>query len=252
MLQIFDFSQLELKVSAQVWKDPVWIEANNTGDVHEATRKMMASHWPDLDMGEQRVRAKGGNFGAIYQSRGKHIEEQNHLPEGEGAKIVRHMRLTYPGLFAMIEATKWEAKHSGKLVSITGRERKFYFGHSRKRDEEELRQAANWAVQGPAAELTYLAMVEVDQWLGECGMGLGKALGHRGKHTTAAPLLVSNVHDAIILDVPPERTREVASSVKSIMEDLPTECEFGWVPVCPLKVDVKEGLNWGELKRVVV
>lgn len=237
-----DYKTLEMRIAAHVWRDPAFTKAVLSEDVHAAVgRSMFGADYDDPEKQEElRVLAKNVGFGNLFGSEGYAVAEQTGLPLRQIQDYIAVFRQRFPGLIDAMEATKREAIDPGWVTSITGRERRFFLPKQPElqrspRVKAELREAVNYVVQGPAAEITLLAMREVHGWI---------------KQNELKSLVVSNIHDAILMDVPEDELDLIIKEIPEIIEHPPTEETWDFSLDIPLQVDVKWGPSWGELQEV--
>jgi len=245
-LLIVDYRQLELRISATVWPDPKWIAAQQSGDLHRKVA-IEVLHKPDPTE-EDRVKAKNVNFGIIYGSEGYHVATQAKLSLAEVQRFIEQMKLTYPKLFALMKESRDQVRRLGYVETLTGWRRRFHFDGSpttpermlKQYDRAKLREATNTLVQGPAAELTLDAMVELDR------RGICKYIPFGVRTSARVPLIVGTVHDSIIVDCPSELLEVTKAGIKEVCENLPTMEWYGFQLQVPLEVEFKVGPNWGD------
>ena len=140
---------------------------------------------------------------------------------------IEHYFATYAGVKQFIEETIQEARKVGKVTTLLGRHRRLPDILSKNRTAREFaeRTAVNTPLQGTAADLIKVAMIQVHQALSQ------KSL--RAK-------LLLQVHDELVFEVPPEEVERMQGLIRSIMEGV-------YELRVPLKVDVKTGPNWAEV-----
>lgn len=221
-----DYSQIELRVLAHMAEDPGLIEAFRVGDdIHRHTASRVFDVLPELVDDTMRRRAKAINFGLLYgMSQGRLAREQG-MTRGEAKKFVDAYFSRFGRVRDYIEATREEARREGAVRTLFGRIRYFPQLHERTNrgiTEQALRAAVNTTIQGTAADLMKLAMLAVDRALEESATG--------------ARILLQ-VHDELLLEVPTAEIDEVASRVRTAMENVHRLA-------VPLVVDQKRGPNW--------
>lgn len=242
-----DYSQLEYKVAATVWPDPGFQEAAASGDAHGGVADVMFGPTDDpILKKERRVLAKNCNFGTLYGSEGGQILAQLHaggftdITQAMVDEFIENFHATFPGLFAYMEETKTQATNPGYVLTLTGGKRHFYLGaasmHPKSSQyKKELREALNTVVQGPSAQLMMFAQILMREWLIEHGY---------------RALLVNNVHDAVMVDAPPEEVRGIVAAMTQIMVTLPTAKTPWWDPfelAVPLEAEPEVGDSWGNM-----
>jgi DNA polymerase-1 len=219
-----DYSQIELRVLAHLAGDATLLEAFRTGeDIHARTA---AEVFGDRPPAEGRRLAKVINYGIVYgMGPARAARELGVSPEAAAAYIEGYFR-RYPGVRAFVETTIAEARARGYVTTVLGRRR--YFPELAARDSAVRqfaeRAATNTPIQGSAADLIKLAMLEVHRRLPEVSPG--------------ARLLLQ-VHDELVLEVPGRDVARTAAAVRDAMEGI-------WPLRVPLRVDVHDGANWAE------
>jgi DNA polymerase-1 len=221
-----DYSQFELRVAAALSGDKGMIDAfNGDNDIHVETAAAIYG----IDSSEvtkpQRYAAKAVNFGIMYGQGPHGLSAGTGMPFGEARDFIAKYFEIRPQLKKYIDSLREKAKDDGYVETLLGRRRPTPDVHSSNFVVREgaYRAAINMPVQGTAADLMKLAMVEVDKEL--------EALD-------AKQLL--QIHDSILIECPAEQADRVAKVLKDKMEHIYK------LPV-KLKVDITTGKNWGEL-----
>ena len=176
----------------------------------------------------QRRFAKVVNYGLAYGMEAYGLGQRLDIPTGEAAKILEAYFEGFPNVKAYMAETVREAKERGYTTTIFGRRRQITELAS---DNFRIRQmgermAQNAPVQGSAADMFKLAMIELDHALEEAGFG--------------ARMLLT-VHDELVLEVPVDERDAVEAIVREVMENV-TELRV------PLVVDIGFGPNWATAK----
>ncbi len=219
-----DYSQIELRVLAHLSGDQALIDAFASGeDIHARTA---AEVFADRPPAEGRRLAKVMNYGIVYGMGAARAARELGVSQAEAAAYIDRYLGRYPGVRAFIDATIAEARARGYVTTVLGRRR--YLPELGARDpavrQFAERAATNTPIQGSAADLIKLAMLEVRRRLATAGGG--------------ARLLLQ-VHDELLLEVPADRLAAVESAVRDAMERV--------FPLrVPLEVDVRHGANWSE------
>ena len=182
-----DYSQIELRVLAHLADDPGLIDAFERGaDVHTATAATVF-HVPEADVDDaQRRFAKVVNYGLAYGMEAYGLGQRLGIPTGEAAKILDAYFAGFPNVKAYMAETVREAKERGYTTTIFGRRRQITELAS---DNFRIRQmgermAQNAPVQGSAADVFKLAMIQLDHALDEAGCGARHA-AHRARRARA-------------------------------------------------------------------
>lgn len=221
-----DYSQFELRLAAVLAGDTELIhDFNGNLDIHTKT----ASDVYGIPMKEvtksQRRDAKVINFGVLY-GMGPHALAQNTGMSFTDAKnfIDLYFELRKP-IRKFIDDTLEQAKTEGYVETFHGRRRPTPDVNSANFMVREAgkRAAANMPIQGTEADLMKLAMIQVDEKLGDLGVQ------------------VLQIHDSILVECPEKNADAVSSILKQTMEAVAPE-----LPI-KLNVDVSVGINWGEV-----
>lgn len=220
-----DYSQIELRIIAAMSKDPAMIASFNHGeDFHKAT----ASKVFHIPMGqvtrEQRSQAKTVNFGIIYGVSAFGLSEQTGLSRSESKSLIDAYYEAYPVLKEYIAEQVQTARKNGYVETLLGRRRylpDIHSGNSVVRSHAE-RNAVNAPIQGTAADIIKIAMIQIHELLNE------------RKYRTK---LLLQVHDELVFDAPDEEIKEVSALIKKTMESS-VKIEV------PLIVDIGVGPNW--------
>jgi DNA polymerase-1 len=224
-----DYSQIELRVLAHLAEDPGLIDAFDRGvDVHTATAaKVFHVAESDVDDAQRRF-AKVVNYGLAYGMEAYGLGQRLDIPTHEAAEILDAYFAGFPNVKSYMVETVREAKERGYTTTIFGRRRQITELAS---DNFRIRQmgermAQNAPVQGSAADIFKLAMIELDTALEESGLGSRMLL---------------TVHDELVLEVPVDERDATEGVVRDVMEHV-TEL------LVPLVVDVGFGPTWAEAK----
>jgi DNA polymerase-1 len=230
LLVAADYSQVELRIMAHLSGDASLIAAFEADrDIHQATAAEVFG-LPLADVtAEQRRSAKAINFGLIYGMSAFGLARQLGIGRGEAQQYVDLYFERYPGVKAYMDRTRERAREDGFVETVFGR--RLYLADIRSRNralqQYAERSAINAPMQGTAADLIKLAMIEVDRWC--AGEGRGDAR------------LIMQVHDELVLEVREGAIARVAEAVRERM----VAAGRGALQV-PLKVDIGRGANWDE------
>ena len=225
-----DYSQVELRVLAHMSQDKALLEAFRNGeDIHARTAALVYDLAPDQVSPDQRRNAKTINFGLIYGMGAQKLGQDLKISTNEAKEFIARYFSRLTGLkefYEMVEAT---AKSQGYVTTLGGRRRLLPDIHSPNGQAYALarRQAINTVIQGSAADIIKLAMLAVaaDEEL----------RGHEA-------LLLLQVHDELLLEVPEASARAAGAR----MADLMSTVTPGGEPLSvPLVVDWGVGENWG-------
>jgi DNA polymerase-1 len=224
-----DYSQIELRLLAHFSGDPLLVRAyQNNEDIHTLTASEVFGV-PAAEMDKQtRNRAKAVNFGIVYGISPFGLAAQLGIPQAEARAYIERYFARYAGVQAFIEKTLEETRKSGSVRTLFGRVRPIPDIESRNPNQRGFaeRTAINTPLQGTAADLIKLAMIQLDRKLIE-----------RGLKTR----MVLQVHDELLFEVPAEETAEIEELVRAEME--------GVVKLhVPLVADLAFGANWRDMK----
>jgi DNA polymerase-1 len=220
-----DYSQIELRVAAALAHDEAMIETFKAGiDLHLQTAAELYSVSLEDVTKEQRYAAKTINFGVLYGMSAHGLSVATGMPGKEAAGFIERYFEVRPKLREYIEATKKFAYDNQYTATIFGRRRpcpEIRSSNFVMRQGAE-RMAVNVPIQGTAADIYKLAMIEV------------------AKVLEPDTQLLLQIHDELILETPAAKGDAVAQTVKEIMSGV---IDIG----VPLAVDTAIGTNWGEL-----
>ncbi len=226
-----DYSQIELRILAHLSEDPVLVEAfRKNEDIHARTAQEVFGVGPMGQSAEHRRAAKVINFGIIYGLSAFGLAQQLGIDTKEAAKFIAAYFERYSGVKEFLDGTLEEVRKSGFTRTMFGRVRPIPEINSPMvglRNFAE-RTAMNTPLQGAAADLIKLAMIEVSRRL--------KAEGFRGR-------MILQVHDELLFEAPPAELSRLSTLVRECMEQAhPLRV--------PLKVDLKAGPNWRDMSAV--
>jgi DNA polymerase-1 len=220
-----DYSQIELRIMAHLSDDPRLLEAFAQGeDVHRATAGEIFGVTPIEVSSEQRRAAKVINFGLIYGMSAFGLAKQIGVDRTAAAAYMDRYFARYPGVARYMEDTRAIARDKGYVETVFGR--RLWLPEIRSsnagRRQGAERAAINAPMQGTAADLIKRAMLAVQDWLDAQRM---------------KTLLVLQVHDELVLEVPDEELEAVRSALPKLMGGV------AQLKV-PLLVEVGAGANW--------
>jgi len=222
-----DYSQIELRIMAHLSGDEGLLKAFTEGlDVHKATAAEVFGVSVDAVSTEQRRSAKAINFGLIYGMSAFGLAKQLRVGRYEAQDYIDTYFERYPGVKSYMDSTRIEAADVGYVETLKGRrlylpEIKSSNGMRRAAAE---RTAINAPMQGTAADIIKLAMIDVELWLAESGLDAR---------------VIMQVHDELVLEV-------AESDVEAVAEGLCAKMEGAMSLDVPLLVEVGIGDNWDE------
>jgi DNA polymerase-1 len=224
-----DYSQIELRILAHLSGDAGLIEAFTSGaDFHSATAARVFGVSPDDVPPALRSRAKAVNFGIVYGQTAHGLAESLQIPHNEAQEMIDRYYAAYSDVRRFLDDVVADAHRTGSAATMFGRKRRIpelrSGNHSVRAFGE--RTAMNHPMQGTAADIMKLAMIEVDRGLRESGL---------------AARMVLQVHDELVF--------ECAESELQAVTGLARDAMRGVVGLrVPIEVSVAHALNWAEAK----
>lgn len=226
-----DYSQVELRILAHLSGDENLIKAfKREEDVHKFTASLIFDCDLEEVTDEMRATAKTVNFGIAYGMSPFGLAKDLDISVDEAYKFIGAYFKRYAGISTFIDETIEDAKKKGFVTTLLNRRRyipEITSPNERIRGFAE-RVAVNTPVQGSAADLIKLAMIDC----------------HKEFAGTDVDMIIQ-VHDELVFEVPSGALLEAASKIKEIMEGVASL-------KVPLKVDVEAGENWLDLEEVKV
>lgn len=221
-----DYSQFELRLAAVLSGDAAMIEAfNNDDDIHTLTAAAVAGVEPNEVTKEMRYRAKAVNFGILYGQGSHGLAIGTGMTFGEAKDFIDKYFELRPKLKGYMDSLREKAHNEGFVETLLGRRRPTPDVKSSNfivRSAAE-RAAINMPIQGTAADLTKMAMLEVE-----------KKLGNSGKQ-------LLQIHDSLLVEALEQDVEKVSKLLKDTMENVYPNLGV------KLKVDVSVGKDWGEV-----
>ena len=222
-----DYSQIELRLLAHLSGDEHLVAAFNSGaDFHASTAARVFGVPIEEVTPELRSRAKAVNCGIVYGQQAFGLSQSLDIPFGEARDMIERYFEAYPGVRAYLDEVVAQAKETGFASTMFGRKR--HIPELRAKNAQQRgfgeRTAMNHPMQGSAADIIKLAMVEVMRRLRADGF--------------SAQLMIQ-VHDELDFSVPAEEVESLAAMVREVMEGV-VELKV------PLVVDASWGSTWAE------
>jgi DNA polymerase-1 len=232
LLLAADYSQIELRLLAHMSGDPELVRSfRNDEDVHQRTAGEIFGISPSEVDERQRGIAKAINFGLMYGKTPFGLAQELKISRKEAQEIIQKYFERYSGVKAYLDGLIRQAHDTGEVTTLLGRKRKLPDIVSKNpaiRNNAE-RMAMNTPIQGTAADLMKLAMIQIDEELEKRGL--------KSK-------LIIQVHDEVVLDCPKDEVEQVRRMVTEVMEN----AMEGILPLSvPLKVNYGVGDNWMDL-----
>lgn len=206
ILLAVDYSQIELRLMAQLSKDKNMLDAFiNKEDIHTATAAKIFGVETDEVTGEMRSKAKSANFGIIYGISSFGLARNMNIPIAEAKELINGYFKTYPQVREYMDEVKNTASEKGYVETIFGRKRYLADINSRNAVVRGVaeRNAINAPIQGSAADLIKMAMIVVFNKL---------------KEQNCKTKMILQVHDELVFDVPKDEKDKVLELVVDSME----------------------------------
>lgn len=220
-----DYSQIELRVLAHLSKDEAFIDAFKRGeDIHKSTASRVFGVPIKEVTVEQRNKAKIVNFRIIYGTTAYGLAREIGIEPEDAQKILDNYFAQHPKVREFLDLILTESQDKGYVKTLFGRRRQLpeLFAGDQRQREFGKRAAINSPMQGTAADIMKLAMLEVHKLI-------------KKEYPTVKMIL--QVHDELVFEVPENLVNEFSRDVKEIMEGV-VELDV------PLLVDAKIGSNW--------
>ena len=225
-----DYSQIELRVVAHMSQDQAMLEAFRKGmDIHAATAAAIYNVPIEEVTKDQRRHAKAINFGLIYGMSAFGLSRSTDLTLAEAENFVKTYFERFPSVKAYLDSIRKQAASEGYVETLLGRRRYFpnlsHPANAQIKAREE-REAINAPVQGTAADIMKIAMINLEPAIQKANL--------------QAKMLIQ-VHDELVLECPEGEKQDTIDLVKKIMEN-------AYHLDIPLSTDARFGSNWAELK----
>lgn len=224
-----DYSQIELRLLAHFSGDPLLTEAFRNGeDIHQLTASQVFGVPPLMIDAEHRRRAKAVNFGIVYGISPFGLAQQLGIEQREAKKFIDAYFQKYTGVRAFIDRVLEETRREQKVKTLFGRTRPIPDINSRNANSRGFaeRTAVNTPLQGTAADLIKLAMINLDAEL--CQRRLKSRM-------------LLQVHDELLFEVPESEIEVMRGLVKDKMENVHSLS-------VPLLVEIGVGPNWRDVE----
>ena len=222
-----DYSQIELRLIAEISKDPNMMEAFAQGlDIHTATAAKVYGIELDQVTSTQRRNAKAVNFGIIYGQSAFGLSQSLGIPRKEAAEIIQNYFDQYPGIKDYMTDTMNFARENGYVETLMGRRRYLRDINSANATVRGFaeRNAINAPIQGSAADMIKIAMIHIHQDI---------------KDQKLDSKMTMQVHDELVFDV----LRSEIEPMKKIIEH---RMKTAMKTTVPILVEVGQGNNWLE------
>ncbi|MCP4914144.1 MAG: DNA polymerase I [Oligoflexia bacterium] len=224
-----DYSQVELRLLAHFSQDPTMVKAFKEGqDIHRQTAsEVMGVALADVTS-EERSKAKAVNFGLMYGQSSFGLAKQLRISRTEAKEYITNYFQKFSKVKSFLDGLKEEAENTGYAKTLFNRKRFLPDIHSKNRTVKSMaeRVAINSPIQGTAADIIKLAMINIFNEMEEKGL--------KSK-------MLLQVHDELIFEVPEAEVETMKDLVKNGMENVVDLS-------VPLDVDMGTGSNWFDLK----
>lgn len=220
-----DYSQIELRLMAELSGDPTMVEAFLSGeDIHRSTAARIYHKTLEEVTDNERRNAKTANFGIIYGISAFGLSERLGIPRAEAKALIEGYLTTYPGVQQYMTDAVEKARETGEVTTVMGRRRLLPEINSRNavvRGYAE-RNAVNAPLQGSAADIIKVAMIAINRRL--------RAEDYHSR-------MILQVHDELVFDVVPDELERLKAMVIE-------EMQGAYRGRVPLEVGVGVGHDW--------
>lgn len=220
-----DYSQIELRIIADISKEENMLEAFNNGiDIHTATAaKVYGISIEEVD-GTQRRNAKAVNFGIIYGQSAFGLSQNLGIPRKEAAEIIEQYFTQYPGIKKYMSDTMNFARENGFVETILGRRRYLRDINSANQTVRGFaeRNAINAPIQGSAADMIKVAMINIHKDI---------------QDQKLQSKMTMQVHDELVFDV-------LKTEVDAMKAIISYRMKTAIKTTVPIEVEIGEGENW--------
>jgi DNA polymerase I len=238
-LLVADYSQIELRVLAWLSTDSSLLEAFARGeDIHMRTARFLFPDLATISSHERRI-AKTVNFWVIYGITGFGLAKTLVTSPWEADAYIRAFYERYPGVRSYYDTLLEDARTVGYVETVFGRRRSIPGVRDANKTIRSIaeREAMNMPIQGTAADMIKIAMIDIDakirdKWL-------------RGT-------MILQVHDELVFDVPTDEVvvfeKLVRESMEKVVENSIFKIQNLWSQIPPFPVDIHTGENWADAK----
>ena len=224
-----DYSQIDLRALAHLSQDEALKAAfRNDEDIHTATASRVFGVTPAEVTPDMRRAAKVVNFGVIYGMSDYGLEQATEFSRAEAGRFIKSYFAQYPGVQRWLEATKASARENLYVTTLLGRRRYVPEIRSSNRQVREAaeRMAINAPVQGTSADIIKVAMIRIHAEM---------------RRRSMRSRMLLQIHDELLFESPTEELEQLSEVARELMQDAVQL-------TVPLKVDLKAGPNWAEMK----
>jgi DNA polymerase I len=231
-LMAVDYSQIELRIVAHMAQDTAMLAAFRAGqDIHATTAAAVHGIQLKEVTPEMRRHAKAINFGLIYGMSAYGLTNATDLTLAEAENFIVAYFKEFPGVKGFLDGIREKAAEQGYVETLLGRRR--YFpnlkqGAAHNIRQREEREAINAPIQGTAADIIKIAMLQLPDQIDGAGL--------------KARMLLQ-VHDELMFEVPDEQLEETAELVREVMEN-------AYTLDIPISTEAKVGKSWGTMEKI--
>lgn len=222
-----DYSQIELRIAASFAKDEIMIDAfKNKRDIHTTTAAKVFKVAIEKVTPDMRRKAKEVNFGILYGSTAFGLSQNLNISRTEAAEIIESYFKEFPAIKRYMDNSILQARETEYVETILGRRRYLRDINSRNITTRGFaeRNAINAPIQGSAADIIKIAMVNIHRWL------LKEKLRTK---------MIMQVHDELVFDVHKDEVNLVKENICKLMQ-------YAVHLEVPMEVEVGVGANWLE------
>lgn len=222
-----DYSQIELRIMAAFCEDETMMEAFRNGmDIHASTASKIFKVPLEQVTSDMRRKAKTANFGIIYGISSFGLSQRLNIPKKEAAEIIESYFLQFPAVKKYMDTVINQAKNNGFVETILHRKRFLRDINSANFTQRGMaeRNAINAPIQGSAADIIKIAMVNIHRWM---------------KEEKLKSRMVLQVHDELVFDVHKSELDILKTKVEHFMKN-------AYPLSVPMEVGVGVGRNWLE------
>lgn len=227
-----DYSQIELRIVAHMAQDEAMLAAFHAGeDIHATTAAAIYNLELEQVTRDMRRHAKAINFGLIYGMSAFGLTRSTELTLAEAENFVRTYFEKFPGIKKYLDGIRRQAAETGYVETLLGRRRYFPALQGRSNVQmknREEREAINAPIQGTAADIMKIAMIQIPPALQSAGL--------------KAKMLLQ-VHDELVLECPEIEMEKTAQVARETMAN-------AYPMSIPLETEARAGANWGEMAVV--
>ncbi|MBX2961154.1 MAG: DNA polymerase I [Cyclobacteriaceae bacterium] len=222
-----DYSQIELRIAASFAKDEIMIEAfKNKRDIHTTTAAKVFKVPIDQVTPDMRRKAKEVNFGILYGSTAFGLSQNLNISRSEAAEIISSYFSEFPAIKRYMDNSILEAREKEYVETILGRRRYLRDINSRNITTRGFaeRNAINAPIQGSAADIIKIAMVNIQRWM---------------EKENLKSRMIMQVHDELVFDAHNDEVDLLKENITRLMKSA-VHLEV------PMEVEVGVGKNWLE------